>query len=87
MSNQFTHYLENAATGQAYPAVRASDIAAYRFFLPPLAEQRAIAATLDSIEEAIQQTDKVRSALRAFNSSVSEVLLTGRSRINPTVAL
>ena len=48
MTEQFAGYLEKATTGQAYPAVRPSDVTSYAIHLPPLGEQRAIAAVLDS---------------------------------------
>lgn len=36
MTSCFAAYLENATTGQAYPAVRPADVAAYKLSLPPL---------------------------------------------------
>ena len=76
MTSQFAQYLENAATGQAYPAVLASDVAGFRLPVPPLPEQCAIAAVLDSIDEAIERTDAVIDATERLRDSKLHELLT-----------
>ncbi len=63
-------------TGQAYPAVRPEDVAAYSLLLPPLPEQRAIAAVLDSIDEAIERTDEVIAATERLRDALLHELLT-----------
>ena len=69
MTQQFADHLEKATTGQAYPAVRPSDVANYVVTLPPLSEQRAIAAVLDSIDDAIERTDAVIAATEQLRGS------------------
>ena len=81
MAHDFARHLEGAATGQAYPAVRPSDISAYRIALPPLAEQQAIAEVLDSIDNAIEHHERDREALNEAKESTAEALLTGRLRL------
>ena len=63
-------------TGQAYPAVRPSDVATYPIPLPPLAEQRAIAAVLDSIDGAIERTDAVIASTERLRDALLHELLT-----------
>ena len=63
-------------TGQAYPAVRPDDVAAYSLLLPPLPEQRAIAAVLDSIDEAIERTEEVITATERLRDALLHELLT-----------
>ena len=63
-------------TGQAYPAVRPSDVATYPIPLPPLLEQRAIAAVLDSIDGAIERTDDVIAATERLRDALLHELLT-----------
>ena len=63
-------------TGQAYPAVRPDDVAAYPLSLPPLAEQRAIAAVLDAIDEAIERTGEVIASTERLRDALLHELLT-----------
>ena len=76
MSPSFAVEMENATTGQAYPAVRPGDVASSPILLPPLPEQRAIAAVLDSIDDAIERTDAVITATEQLRDSLLHELLT-----------
>ena len=76
MAPSFALYLEANMTGQAYPAVRPSDVATYPILLPPLAEQRAIAAVLDSIDGAIERNDDVIAATERLRDALLHELLT-----------
>ena len=76
MSGQFAQYLENATTGQAYPAVLAGDVAGFRLPLPPLSEQLAIAAVLDSIDEAIERTEAVIATTERLRDALLHEVLT-----------
>ncbi len=62
-------------TGQAYPAVRSDDVAAYSLPFPPLAEQRAIAAVLDAIDEAIERTEAVIAVTERLRAALLHALL------------
>ena len=76
MTQQFADFLVGATTGQAYPAVRATDVEEYPLFLPPLPEQRAIAAVLDSIDDAIEGAEAVIVATGQLRDSLLHDLLT-----------
>ena len=76
MTSQFADHLVGATTGQAYPAVRPIDVEAYPLLLPPLSEQRAIAAVLDSIDDAIQGTEAVIAATEGLRDALLHDLLT-----------
>ena len=76
MTPWFSNHLENAMTGQAYPAVRPRDVAAYSLALPPLPEQRAIAAVLDSIDEAIERAEAVIAATERLRDALLHEMLT-----------
>ena len=81
MTRRFSDYLTGASTGQAYPAVRASDVSAFTLPLPPLLEQQAIAAMLDSVDGALENHRRETDALRSLKASSSAALLTGRVRV------
>ena len=76
MTQQFADYLEKATTGQAYPAVRPADVTNFVLPIPPLPEQRSIAAVLDSIDDAIERTDVVITATEQLRDSLLHELLT-----------
>ena len=76
MTQQFADYLEKATTGQAYPAVRPVDVTSYVLPIPPLSEQRAIAAVLDAIDDAIEGTEAVIAATGQLRDSLLHQLLT-----------
>ena len=85
MANPFAIYLDNATTGQAYPAVRPTDIATYRLPLPSLEEQRTIAAVLDGINETLARARAEWERLQSLKESVADALLTGRVQVAVTV--
>ena len=76
MTSQFADHLVGATTGQAYPAVRPIDVEAYPLLLPPLSEQRAIAAVLDSIDDAIEGAEAVIAATEGLRDALLHDLLT-----------
>ena len=76
MTSQFAAHLIGATTGQAYPAVRPIDVEAYQLLLPPLTEQRAIAAVLDSIDDAIEGAEAVIAATEGLRDALLHDLLT-----------
>ncbi len=76
MAPSFVRHLEASMMGQAYPAVRPSDVVSCPILLPPLTEQRAIAAVLDSIDEAIERTESVIAATEHLRDALLHELLT-----------
>ena len=76
MTQQFADYLEKATTGQAYPAVRPADVTNFVLPIPPLPEQRSIAAVLDSIDDAIECTEAVIASTEQLRDSLLHELLT-----------
>ena len=47
----------------------------------PVAEQRAIAAMLDGVDDAIKRANEERSGLQSLKASASDALLSGRVRV------
>ena len=77
-TDEFVDFLMDRATGSSYPAVRPSDVSAYRFNLPPIAEQRRIVDVVLSVDayiDALQQ--QVDAARTARNAVLHELLSAG----------
>ncbi len=77
------HFLKNAQDaiyyrrrGSAQPHVYPEDIASLHILLPPLPEQRAIAAVLDSIDDAIEGAEAVIAATERLRDALLHDLLT-----------
>ena len=67
---------DRLAQGSTFEAISGSDLRSLSLLLPPLPEQRAIAAVLDSIDEAIERTDEVISATDRLRDALLHELLT-----------
>ena len=72
--------LNQYAPESAQKNVNLEDLRPLSTPLPPLPEQRAIAAMLDGVGEAIKQTCQEREYLQSLKTSVADALLTGRVR-------
>ena len=71
----------HATTGQAYPAVRPDDMAAYAIGLLELLEQMTIANALDHVDATITDAQFETDVLTYTRKSMSNVLLTGQARV------
>ncbi len=65
----------------AQPNINAAEYSSLRIPLPPLEEQRAIAAALDSVDGAIDRAREERARLHSLHASAADALLTGRVRV------
>lgn len=59
-SRPFIEEMASLVQGALYPAVRPADVRAYKFAIPPLAEQRRIVAKIEALQE---RSRRVREAL------------------------
>ena len=71
-----TEELERHASGSTFRELSGSSLKEIRLSLPPLPEQRAIAAVLDSIDEAIERTEEVIAATERLHDALLHELLT-----------
>ena len=62
----FTDYLVTMEKGAAYPAVSVADIGDAEITLPPLAEQKAIAAVLGALDDKIELNRRLNATLEAM---------------------
>ena len=74
--NMMKAYFLRRRSGSAQPHVYPKDVASCRILLPPLPEQRAIAAVLDSIDEAIEATEAVVTTTEQLRDALLHRLLT-----------
>ena len=70
------HELEKRSAGSTFREVSRDAVRSLPILLPPLAEQRAIAAVLDSIDEAIERTEEVIAATERLRDALLHELLT-----------
>ena len=60
----------------AQPNINANEYSSFSILLPPLPEQRAIAAVLDSIDDAIEGAEAVIAATERLRDALLHDLLT-----------
>ncbi len=68
--------LQRRASGSTFGEVSRNSVRSLPILLPPLAEQRAIAAVLDSIDDAIEGAEAVIAATEQLRDSLLHELLT-----------
>ena len=76
LSDAFVEFLKLRMSGSNYPAVKGNDIEAYTLHVPPLAEQRKIAAILSSMDDAIDKTQAVIDQVQVVKRGLLQELLT-----------
>ena len=70
------HELEKRSAGSTFREVSRDAVRSLPILLPPLAEQRAIAAVLDAIDEAIERTEELIAATERLRDALLHELLT-----------
>ena len=76
MSDSFVEFLKPRMRGSNYPAVKGADVEEYTLSLPPLSEQRKIAAILSSVDDAIEKTQAVIDQVQVVKRGLMQELLT-----------
>jgi type I restriction enzyme S subunit len=75
LSDYFTNKLLLLSSGTTYPIVKNKDVLSIEIPLPPLEEQKQIAALFQSIETAIEQVDGQEKNLKALQKYLVNGLL------------
>jgi type I restriction enzyme S subunit len=73
---QFCNYLGTLETGTTYPSVNDEDVLSYKLTLPPLPEQQKIAEILETVDNAIEKTDKIIEKYKRIKQGLMQDLLT-----------
>ena len=68
--------LQRRSRGTTIQGISREDVTSLPILLPPLSEQRVIAAVLDSIDEAIKRTEAVIAATERLRDALLHELLT-----------
>ncbi|MEM7346955.1 MAG: restriction endonuclease subunit S [Chloroflexota bacterium] len=81
-SRHFVESISGQVQGALYPAAKSSDVKAYEFPLPPLPEQKQIAAKLDALLAQVDslktRLDAIPTLLKRFRQSVLAAAVSGR---------
>ncbi|MFC3678769.1 restriction endonuclease subunit S [Bacterioplanoides pacificum] len=81
-SKEFVDSISGAVQGALYPAAKSSDVQAYCFPLPPLAEQKVIAEKLDTLLAQVDTTkarlERIPDIIKRFRQSVLAAAVSGK---------
>ena len=81
ISDEFNKYLCSTATGTKVLHTSPTKIESFSFNLPPLSEQRKIAAILSNVDEKLEAEREHRAQLETVKRGLMQDLLTGRVRV------
>ena len=85
-SQFYSRWVGSMYRAGAQPNINAPEYSSLRIPLPPLGEQRIIAATLDCTSDALNVAREGRDHMKSFKASAADVLLTGRLRVSEEVS-
>jgi type I restriction enzyme S subunit len=81
-AESFVSAMSLLVQGALYPAVRPKDILAYKFPLPPLAEQHRIVAKIEELftklDAGVQELRRAKAQLKRYRQSVLKAAVTGQ---------
>jgi type I restriction enzyme, S subunit len=74
--DKFINYLDQKSYGTKMPRTSWKEMAEYNIMIPPLSEQRKIAAILSSVDEAIEKTEAIIEQTEKVKKGLMQQLLT-----------
>lgn len=84
-SPSWKNHVRNVHSGAVQPTLNAKQMGEFRFALPPLAEQRAIAATLGALDDKIESNKKAHSLIEEICWVKFSSLLSAKQTATGTV--
>ncbi|MCB1743350.1 MAG: restriction endonuclease subunit S [Gammaproteobacteria bacterium] len=75
-SSRYWDWVNTSRRAQAQPNINAAEYGQFPVLLPPLPEQRKIAAILSSVDAVIEQTEAVIAQLQVVKKAMMQALLT-----------
>ena len=69
-SPEFTNYILGTQTGTAVPHISSNQIKGYKFLLPPVSEQHAIAGILGALDDKIEVNRRMNATLESMARAV-----------------
>jgi type I restriction enzyme S subunit len=81
LSYQWTQFVDGAGSGSVRVRISFSDLAALKLALPPLEEQRRIAAILNACDRELDLLRRRLAALKRQKRGLMQKLLTGQIRV------
>ncbi len=76
LGDDFTKFATSVSARTGIPKINREELAEYRITLPPLPEQKKIAAILSSVDETIAKTESLIAQLQIVKKAMMEQLLT-----------
>lgn len=81
LAHRFTKYAESVSVRSGMPKINRAELADFSVALPPLSEQRAIAAALSDVDALLGGLDRLIAKKRDLKQAAMQQLLTGQTRL------
>ena len=81
LGHRFSCFAENVSVRSGIPKINRAELAEYVVALPPLPEQRAIAAALSDVDALLTKLDALIAKKRDVKQAAMQQLLTGKQRL------
>lgn len=81
LGERFSKFAESVSVRSGIPKINREELAEFAIPLPPLPEQRAIAAALSDTDALLSSLDRLLAKKRDIKQAVMQQLLTGKQRL------
>jgi type I restriction enzyme, S subunit len=81
LAHRFTKYAESVSVRSGMPKINRAELADFSIAVPPLPEQRAIAAALSDVDALLGGLDRLIAKKRDLKQAAMQQLLTGQTRL------